>query len=606
MIRIDRNGQTSVGYSSMSEELLPYPYESNCFEYQKSLGRGIFYSSREDCIVKHYQRKEFEKCGCNRKWIYYNKQNSTGVKFCSKSSKCNFEYEFDESLAVMCRKNCFNKYYNTYEDGKSRLKDGYQYIIFLKHGNDEISITHSARMNLNDYFSSIGGLMSMWFGIDIYNTFLFVFKILSNSIAHYLNFNFYLQNIFDWIIIRIMRLKKYLRYLLIITCTIQLSLQISILFKSYLEYDTITRFEMNDKKYYPEFFLELIPTIQNLTKLKNFYPKYKRKIDRDLAKHGYNVFSEQILREIALDNNFDKLNGIFGTDKFIKSCQLIRGKQSFNCSNSKIGIRMNAPTNDLIYYPLLHNKTVSFIKHKECHREKFHKIKLILMDLGLIQIEIKDCELEDLKGYQHLIEEKLTTRLSFSTYSVKKISNSHNKCVNDADQPYYSEYFSGSCINDCFLFHSNRTFGCLPFNYKLIYMVFEFHMTHMGYKFCNHSINSTELLNNIDKFCETFCLPKCETIYIEVKVEKTSNEAKETIIEIFPLKSRHLEYVETLKTDFNQLIYNCGGIMGLWFGLSLMSVSDLFNIVNSIGLTLERFVRKVIIILPLIREVWNS
>jgi hypothetical protein len=363
---------------------------------------------------------------------------------------------------------------------------------------------------------------------------------------------------------------------------------------------------MNDKQYYPEFTLGLTPTIQNLTKLKNFYPKYKRQIDREIAKYGRKAFSETTLRRMALDNNFDKLNGIFGTDKFIKSCQLIRGKQSFNCSNSKNGILINTPSDMITYYPLLHNKTVNFIKHKECHREKFDKIKLTLMDLGLIEIEISDCELEPLKGYQYLIEEKLTTRLFFSTYSVKKMSNSHNKCVNDDYQPYYWEYFSGSCINDCFLFHSNRTFGCLPFDYKVIYMVFEFHMTHMGYKICNDSINSTELLNNIDKFCETFCLPKCETIYIEVKVEKTSNKSKETIIEIFPLKSRHLEYVETLKTDFNQLIYNCGGIMGLWFGLSLMSISDLFDILNSIGLKLERFVRKVIIILHLIREVWNS
>jgi hypothetical protein len=74
MMRIDRNSWTTVGYTSMSEQLLPYPYETNCFEYQKSLGKGIFYSSREDCIVKHYQRKELEKCGCNRKWIYYNKK----------------------------------------------------------------------------------------------------------------------------------------------------------------------------------------------------------------------------------------------------------------------------------------------------------------------------------------------------------------------------------------------------------------------------------------------------------------------------------------------------------------------------------------------------
>jgi len=363
---------------------------------------------------------------------------------------------------------------------------------------------------------------------------------------------------------------------------------------------------MNDKKYYPEFTLGLVPTIQNLTKLKNFYPKYKRLIDQEIAKHGLNVYSGQILRGMALNNSFDKLNGIFGTDKFIKSCELIRGKQSFNCSNSINGIHMNTPSNTLTFYPLLHNKTVSFIKNKVCHREKFDKIKLTLMDLGSIQIEIGDCELQTLYGYQCLIEQKLTTRLSFSTYSVKKNSNSRNKCVNDAHQPYYWKYFSGSCINDCFLFHSNRTFGCLPSDYKLIYLKFEFHITHLGYKICNHSIDSTELLDNIDEFCENFCLPKCETIHLEVKVDKTSNKSKETIIEIFPLKSRHLEYVETLKTDFNQLIYNCGGIMGLWFGLSSISIADLFGILNSIGLKLGRFVRKVKIILRLIREIWNS
>ncbi len=93
------------------------------------------------------------------------------------------------------------------------------------------------------------------------------------------------------------------------------------------------------------------------------------------------------------------------------------------------------------------------------------------------------------------------------------------------------------------------------------------------------------MLDNIDEFCET--------IHLEVKNEKTSNKSKENIIQIFPLKSRHLEYVETLKTDFNQHIYNCGGIMDLWVGLSSISIADLFDILNSIGLKLERFVRKV-------------
>jgi hypothetical protein len=49
-----------------------------------------------------------------------------------------------------------------------------------------------------------------------------------------------------------------------------------------------------------------------------------------------------------------------------------------------------------------------------------------------------------------------------------------------------------------------------------------------------------------------------------------------------------MEYIETLKTDFNQLIYNCGGIIGLWFGLSSMSIAQLFTIISSVHLSIRK------------------
>jgi hypothetical protein len=185
VMRIDKNKWTVVGYTSITEELLPYPYETNCFDYRNSLEEGNTYRSKEDCIVNYLRRKEYEKCGCNRNWIYYNKKNLTGLKICSKTNKCNFEYKFDESLMFICRKNCFNKYYDSHEDGKIESKNGYQHIILLKRRSQEISLTHSAKMNLNDYLSSNGGLLSMWFGLNVYDTFSHVLKILLNLIVNY-------------------------------------------------------------------------------------------------------------------------------------------------------------------------------------------------------------------------------------------------------------------------------------------------------------------------------------------------------------------------------------------------------------------------------------
>jgi hypothetical protein len=55
----------------------------------------------------------------------------------------------------------------------------------------------------------------------------------------------------------------------------------------------------------------------------------------------------------------------------------------------------------------------------------------------------------------------------------------------------------------------------------------------------------------------------------------------ETKVELFPLRSQRIQYTETLNMDFNQLIYNCGGTLGLWFGLSPLSIDDLVRVSHS-------------------------
>jgi hypothetical protein len=106
------------------------------------------------------------------------------------------------------------------------------------------------------------------------------------------------------------------------------------------------------------------------------------------------------------------------------------------------------------------------------------------------------------------------------------------------------------------------------------------------------NLNESMAIKDIKDYCISFCLPKCETINFDTKVEKKSYQSRETIIEVHPLKSRHMEYIETLKTDFNQLIYNCGGIIGLWFGLSSINITDLLTILWSVWLRLWRCIRK--------------
>jgi hypothetical protein len=47
-----------------------------------------------------------------------------------------------------------------------------------------------------------------------------------------------------------------------------------------------------------------------------------------------------------------------------------------------------------------------------------------------------------------------------------------------------------------------------------------------------------------------------------------------TKVNLIPNDFSHIRFMETFKTDFNQLIYNLSGILGLWLGLSPISIAQ--------------------------------
>ena len=48
-------------------------------------------------------------------------------------------------------------------------------------------------------------------------------------------------------------------------------------------------------------------------------------------------------------------------------------------------------------------------------------------------------------------------------------------------------------------------------------------------------------------------------------------------MEFIPKKTPRIAYIDTLKTDLDRLIYSCGGILGLWFGLTPIKLVDILN-----------------------------
>jgi hypothetical protein len=72
-----------------------------------------------------------------------------------------------------------------------------------------------------------------------------------------------------------------------------------------------------------------------------------------------------------------------------------------------------------------------------------------------------------------------------------------------------------------------------------------------------------------------------DTIYnFNRVVMRFYEKANVTKVNLIPNDFPHIRFIETFKTDSNQLIYNLGGILGLWFGLSSISIAQLIPFIQ--------------------------
>ncbi len=145
-----------------------------------------------------------------------------------------------------------------------------------------------------------------------------------------------------------------------------------------------------------------------------------------------------------------------------------------------------------------------------------------------------------------------------------------NKCISEKDLKNFGEDYFDFIIDDCYFKIFKQSYGCIPINVVKVY--FDRDILKKGYKFCANS--TITKLTNVWKECVKLSKPKCNSIHFNTKMETSKLLSNQTIVELIPKKSPRIAYIETLKTDFDRLIYNIGGVLGLWFGLSPINAAD--------------------------------
>ena len=154
-----------IDFSLIEENLLPFPYETDCYyEFNSKSLNG--YQSKEECIVKSLQIQEYKSCKCNNKWLFSNLSIEKHFNVCD---KCDFDFAVNRKvLRNNCRKNCKNQYIDTRLKGSAKINHNKNIIYIYKSSKSDIIFTHLPKMNLIEYLCLLEalfrcGLESMYF-----------------------------------------------------------------------------------------------------------------------------------------------------------------------------------------------------------------------------------------------------------------------------------------------------------------------------------------------------------------------------------------------------------------------------------------------------------
>jgi hypothetical protein len=343
-IEIIKSSVNQIDISSINTELLPFPHSTDCYDYRRKAKLMNGYNSREDCVVKHLERKEFEKCGCNKKWSYRAFDKSNFSHICPEFVKCDFDSKIQmKSLEKICKNNCYNEYYLDYliytkYYYEFELSDA-KLLGYYKTPKYEIIFTYLAKMNFVEYLCSVGGLVSIWFGISVYDLALtlvneskkWIIRIFGSNNCEKLTlivfkFKEMISTKFDEILSK----------LILIIFSILMLYQIFQVITNYLDFEIVTRFEVQQIKFLPKIKIVKQPMLSNLDELMKIYPEMKHKIVNINEQQKQLIFENGLIG-LFIDNRLNDFHRIAETEKIFKTCYFVINNNLINCSKVDIG-----------------------------------------------------------------------------------------------------------------------------------------------------------------------------------------------------------------------------------------------------------------------------
>ena len=472
--------------------------------------------------------------------------------------------------------------------------------IFRLYNTYYIHLKYLAKIDIVAYFSTLGGLLSMWMGYAVLNLLNLIgdkITIFSNSLLKKLIW----QNIFraSCFIIMIFQLHHTIQQFITSNSKIEVGLESELTFPAIrLSYIT-----------YPDYrrIFKLTPGFESLIKdiivskgLLDENSAMSMSFD-EMSRLPSTTFDriKKILSYLLYYDSIVKLNKSLSTflyainmDKPIILCKMIFKKFNLDC---ELIFKVGLSNNLFVHSTYIFLNETKYNLDQTPKKDDFKKIQIQLENRPFHQSHTIHFEKspyigktsESLNMQTYLLFGKVNNFVVETYTTTMMIHSSGKPCVNWPMGLFYFDH-EAQCHGDCLVELINLKYGCLPpmptwsFTYAINLAEFENKHHH---KFCKEGpVESIDDISIITTICNNRCrlLASCQLPFYHANYYASGELDKDkTEINIIPKNNHQMDYVEKQRFSLNDLFYDCGGIVGMWLGWSVVSISNIFKFINS-------------------------
>ena len=546
---------------------LPKPYWTDCHDYSQYRKSSQSPRSQSYCMLEYMRKEELKKCGKNIYWNQFSINNDNQV-FDYKgnySVECIVKMNF-KLLSRLCKIDCVSITYKI----KSVISESESWNPILEiplPRKYNINLVYEPKMTMVTMFSNLGGLISMYFGLSMIDLGIIAYDIFIKFITR------------KFIKLTLAILKNSLKILIYFIMMFQLY----IILITYFGSNTIIKINFNTNYKFSKIALSSEP-ILDIESNDKYFPEFKENYEsmhdindkhRLINFHLYNIFLQNLTTFVYITRLFDRkieCSIELGNNILLDCGEIKLSKIIFS---STMYLLYEIPSENMINITRLNNFNRLSIKFFQPNYNTYSNIIQTFYTIfhNSIFTSYLPGEFHSRTLYNDIV---INNFIVEPTY-YRKLTYFGRQC-NPRVRPLFDDSLTDDCIMDCVRKRSIDDLNCIPFKFNFGFIRWKKDIIESNRDICNLTDNLKIRENDYILKCIDECKFDCELVLSKVTAFYPKVYIKRQnyiLITIIPKSNLIVQYEEQYVMDGWELIYQLGGVVGMWVGWSAISISSI-------------------------------